>query len=209
MSWIAPEHRAQTCVLADFVPHYSDTKLVIQNGILPVLDDKQIIHLEESCSGLYEIKDTGVFVAQKEYNWDECVRTSISLGTDDLILPMQTEKKLFCIEGIWLDYRSDFDREGEERRAERSRFNPPDLRDALYGKAIEVDGRSVTMKTRDDQIHGYGVSDNGRSNGWSVILEHDNEESIFFHREEEKENAILREKRKKALARIFNQQGLS
>ena len=206
-SWTAPEHRGQNSVLADFVPYYSDTHLVVQNGLLPVLDDKTIVHLEEMADGLYEIKDTGIFVAAKQYNWDECVRTSISLGTDDLILPMQTEKKLFCIEGIWLDYRSDFDREGEERKAERSRFNPPDLREALYGKAIEVDGRSVTMKTRDDQIHGYGFNDNGRANGWSVILEHDNEESIFLHRQEEKALRILREKRKKALAKIFNQQG--
>lgn len=205
-SWTAPEHRERSNLLGDHVPYYSDTKLELAVGdiagrILPSHDDKRLVHLEECYDRIYEVKDTGFVVAQKEYNWDECVRTSISIGSDDLVQPLQQNKKLFCVDGVWLDYRDDFDRTGEAQTTDRERGASLDDREPLYQKCIEVDGRSVTIKTRDDQIHGYGYNSRGRSNGWKVVWERDNQESWYLKKDEDVAQAAAIARRKKLLAK--------
>jgi len=206
MSWTAPEHNQRSSLLGDFIPYYSDTELDLPIGTvsgrhMPCHDDKKLVWLEECHDRIYEVKDTGYVVAQKSYNWDECIRTSITIGSDDLIQPLQQNKKLFCVDGVWLDYREDFDRTGEAQLEDRERAHALSDQDPLYSKCIEVNGRSVTLKTRDDQIHGYGKNARGRSNGWRVVWERDNQESWYLKKDELVEQAAAIRRRQKLLAK--------
>ena len=204
--WCAPEHvtrfrggdfaiRSGINPITGLVPYYDDTELKITKGRLPVLDDQVLRSMIESCSGIHEVLDTGKIVPANEYDPSEACYLTDEDKKHDLVIPLHTDiKKVFFVPDadgkyVVLSYTEEEDwflRVGDIRRIDRERQGSADDRPPLYSKQIKDDTAyrgTRTLFTRDDQIHGWG------ENGWGVVLEKDNELSIWLTKQEEQDPA--------------------